>query len=77
MRLYRDTLHTMTESQRRLIVLRIEDDLPFAEIATELGYASPDSARQAFNAAKAQLLVRLHGRGVRPTGATRQNEADA
>lgn len=67
LRLYREALHSMSEAQRRLIVLRIEDELPFAAIADELDYASADSARQAFNAAKATLLVRLHSRGVSPT----------
>ena len=40
-------------------------------IAESLGYASAETARQAFVDAQARLLVRLRAKGVRPPGLPR------
>lgn len=59
----RSVVRTLTTKQRRVWELRSLDHLPFAEIAEELGYASADVARQAYNETKARVLVAMRRRG--------------
>lgn len=66
----REVLAAMPEKQRRLIELRIVDEETFPAIAEQLGYASAETARQAFTEAQARLLVKLRARGLRPPGET-------
>jgi RNA polymerase sigma factor (sigma-70 family) len=61
----RKVLATFPERERLLLRERLERELPFAEIATMLGYPSEDAARKAFNTANAKLSVRLRSAGVR------------
>lgn len=58
-------LAELPERHRSLIQLRIVDEEAFPEVARQLGYASAETARQAFHEAKARLLVKLRSRGVR------------
>jgi hypothetical protein len=55
---------------RALLEMRIVDEEPFPAIATKLGYASAETARQAFWDAQAKLLVRLRARGIKGPGGT-------
>ncbi|MBK8978624.1 MAG: sigma-70 family RNA polymerase sigma factor [Planctomycetes bacterium] len=64
-----DALSTLQERQRELVRMRI-DGATFQELADHLGYASEESARQSFHAAKARLLVKLRARGLKPPGET-------
>ncbi len=57
-------METMPQRHRTLIELRVVDDEAFGVIATKLGYASAETARQAFWDAKARLLVKLRAQGV-------------
>ncbi len=61
----RDVMQAFPPRHRALLELRMMDDTPFPQIATELGYSSAETARQAFLDAKAKLLVRLRTAGIR------------
>jgi RNA polymerase sigma factor (sigma-70 family) len=52
------------ERQRLLLERRLIDGSTYPELARELGYASEDTARNAFLDAHAKLLVRLRAKGV-------------
>lgn len=66
----RAVLEELPERQRALVTMRIVDEETFPTIASRLGYASAETARQAFVEAQARLLVKLRARGVRPPGDT-------
>lgn len=66
--LVRDALQELPERQRRLLELRLLDDATFPEIRDALGYASDETARQAFLGAQARLLVKLRVRGLGKQG---------
>ena len=68
LRVYREVLLTLPERQRMLLRLRLENEMPFAEIAEKLGHASADAARKAFRDAQARMLVKLRARGIKPPG---------
>lgn len=68
--LLREVLQTFDDRRRALLLMRLVDGAPYAEIATKLGYASDETARQAFVDAQARLLVKARGRGLRPAGET-------
>ena len=68
LRVYREVLLTLPERQRMLLRLRLENEMPFAEIAEQLGHASADAARKAFRDAQARMLVKLRARGIKPPG---------
>ncbi|MBL9079776.1 MAG: sigma-70 family RNA polymerase sigma factor [Planctomycetes bacterium] len=65
--LVRDALGELPERQRRLLELRLLDDATFPQIRAALGYASDETARQAFLDAQAKLLVKLRVRGFGKT----------
>lgn len=60
----REVLEEFPERQRRLLELRLLEDTTWPRIAEMLGYASDDTARQAFRDAQARLLVKLRVRGI-------------
>ncbi|MBX3464030.1 MAG: sigma-70 family RNA polymerase sigma factor [Planctomycetes bacterium] len=62
--LVRDALGELPERHRRLLELRLCEDATFPQIRAALGYASDETARQAFLDAQARLLVKLRGRGL-------------
>ncbi len=67
--LVRDALAELPERQRRVLELRLLEDATFPVIREALGYASDETARQAFLDAQAKLLVKLRVRGFgRTTG---------
>ena len=59
----REALAELPERQRRLLELRLLEDATFPVIKEALGYASDETARQAFHDAQARLLVKLRVRG--------------
>jgi len=61
-----EVLDTFPERHRALLRLRMIDEETFPAIAEQLGYASPETARQSFLDVQAKLLVRLRARGIRP-----------
>jgi RNA polymerase sigma factor (sigma-70 family) len=61
----REVLATFTQRHQSLLEMRLMDEATFGVIASELGYASAETARQAFQEAQAKLLVRLRARGLR------------
>lgn len=61
--LVREALAELPERQRRLLELRLLEDETFPRIKEALGYASDETARQAFVDAQARLLVKLRTRG--------------
>jgi RNA polymerase sigma factor (sigma-70 family) len=61
----REVLQTFQDRQRALLEMRLVDGATFKDICSALGYASDETARQAFWDAQAKLLVRLRARGVR------------
>jgi RNA polymerase sigma factor (sigma-70 family) len=69
-RIVGEVLDSFDARPRALLVGRLIEERPFAELAAELGYASAESARGAWVEAHARLLVRLRMRGVRPPGET-------
>ncbi len=62
--IYREALATFPERERALLAMRLEDELPFDQLAARLGWPSADAARKAFHQVQARLLVRLRQRGV-------------
>jgi len=60
---YHAALASFPEPARRLLQARIERGLGFDALARELGYPSRYSARRAFFAAQARLIVRLRTAG--------------
>jgi RNA polymerase sigma factor (sigma-70 family) len=56
---FHHALTTFSERDRTLLRERIENQLPFDELATMLGFASGDSTRKAFHVAQARLLSRI------------------
>jgi RNA polymerase sigma factor (sigma-70 family) len=50
---------TLPEREQLLLRARLEQGLRFQDLADQLGYSSPHSARRAFYAAQAQLLILL------------------
>ena len=52
-------LASFSDRDRTLLRERIENRLPFDQLATMLGFASGDSTRKAFHVAQAKLLLRL------------------
>jgi RNA polymerase sigma factor (sigma-70 family) len=65
--LVREALLELPERQRRLLELRLLEDATFPAIMEALGYASDETARQAFHEAQARLLVKLRMRGFGKT----------
>jgi RNA polymerase sigma factor (sigma-70 family) len=65
--LVRAALAEMPERQRRLLEMRLLDDATFPVIKAALGYASDETARQAYHDAQARLLVKLRVRGFGKT----------
>ena len=63
-------LGSFTERQRACLTMRMSDGESFPAIAEALGFASAETARQAFLDYQAKLLVRLRARGLRPPGET-------
>ena len=61
--LVREALAELPERHRRLLELRLLEDATFPAIREALGYASDETARQAFHDAQARLLVKLRLRG--------------
>ncbi|MBK8978454.1 MAG: sigma-70 family RNA polymerase sigma factor [Planctomycetes bacterium] len=68
METFRAVLDTFPEQTRLLLERRLCDGAPFEELASELGWATPNAAGKAFRAAKARLLIRLQERGIAPPG---------
>lgn len=68
--LVREALAELPERQRRLLELRLLEDATFPMIQQALGYASDETARQAFHDAQARLLVKLRVRGFGRTTAS-------
>lgn len=64
--LVRQVIAELPERQQRLVELRLLEGQTFPAIAEALGYASDETARQAFVDAQARLLVKLRGKGLRP-----------
>lgn len=60
--LFRELIQTFPEREQLLLRGRTEQDLPFKDLAEQLGYASPGAARRAFYTAKAKLAIRLRQR---------------
>lgn len=60
----RTALEGLPERHRRLLELRLIEGQTFGELAEALGYSSQETARQAFWAAQAKLLVRLRAQGL-------------
>jgi RNA polymerase sigma factor (sigma-70 family) len=65
--LVREALLELPERHRRLLELRLLEDATFPEVREALGYASDETARQAFLDAQARLLVKLRMRGFGKT----------
>jgi RNA polymerase sigma factor (sigma-70 family) len=65
--LVRDALAELPERHRRLLEMRLLEDATFPQIRDALGYASDETARQAFHDAQARLLVKLRVRGFGKT----------
>jgi DNA-directed RNA polymerase specialized sigma24 family protein len=63
--LVRQVIAELPERQQRLVELRLLEGQTFPVIAEALGYASDETARQAFVDAQARLLVKLRARGLR------------
>lgn len=61
--LVREALAELPERQRRMLELRLLEDQTFPQIKAALGYASDETARQAFHDAQARLLVKLRVKG--------------
>ncbi len=68
--LLHEILDAFEPRRRTLLTMRLVDETTYPEIAHQLGYASAETARQAFVEAQALLLVKLRARGVRPPGET-------
>jgi RNA polymerase sigma factor (sigma-70 family) len=68
LRAFREALDTFPERQRALLELRLVEEQPWATVAEQLGYPSPDAARKAFHETQARLLLRLRRRGVQGPG---------
>jgi RNA polymerase sigma factor (sigma-70 family) len=66
--LLRAAMAELGERQRALLEQRMVEERTFPELARALGYASEDTARQAFLDAQARLLLKLRARGVRGDG---------
>lgn len=66
--LVRAALQELPERQRRVLELRLLEDATFPMIKAALGYASDETARQAFHDAQARLLVKLRVRGFGKPG---------
>ncbi len=64
--LLRGVLAELPERHRALLEFRLMEEQGFAEIAEALGYASDETARQAFWDAQARLLVKLRAKGLGP-----------
>lgn len=62
--LLHEAMAELPERWRRLLELRLQEDLTFPQIAAALGYASEETARQALVEAQARLLVKLRARGL-------------
>lgn len=65
--LVREALAELPERQRRVLELRLLEDATFPVIREALGYASDETARQAYLDAQARLLVKLRVRGFGKT----------
>lgn len=64
-RVLQEVLGQFPERHRLLLQMRLSEEATYPEIAAKLGYASAETARQAFCEAQAKLLVRLRARGVK------------
>ncbi|MBZ0153133.1 MAG: sigma-70 family RNA polymerase sigma factor [Planctomycetes bacterium] len=69
--IYREVLASFPERERALLALRLEDELPWQELADRLAWPSADAARKAFHGVQARLLLRLRQRGVELDGGGR------
>ena len=56
---FREALRSFDEREQLLILGRVEQDVPFHELAEQLGYSSRSAAQRAFYAAQAKLVLRL------------------
>ncbi|MEM7202540.1 MAG: sigma-70 family RNA polymerase sigma factor [Planctomycetota bacterium] len=65
----REVLDSLPQRHRALVELRLMDGAAFPKIASELGYSSAETARQAFCDVQAKMVLRLRARGVRPAEA--------
>ena len=61
----RGVLDSFPDRPRSLLQLRLLEGQTFPEIASELGYASAETARQAFCDAQAKMVLRLRAQGIR------------
>lgn len=68
--LVHEVLEALDPRRRALLTLRLVEETSFPAIAQQLGYASAETARQAFVEAQARLLVKLRAKGLRPPGET-------
>ena len=64
-RIVRDVLDGFPQRTRLLLEQRLFDRATFPALAEELGYASAETARQAFCGAQARLTLRLRAHGIR------------
>ncbi len=62
--LLRGVLDEFNERHRALLTMRMMEGETFPAIATKLGYASAETARQSFLDVQAKLLVKLRTRGL-------------
>ena len=69
--IFHRVLSEFSTRHRLLLEMRLEDEQGYAQIAEQLGYASEESARQAFVDAHARLLVKLRAHGLRATDGSR------
>jgi len=65
--LLREAMAEMPERWRRLLELRLQEEMTFPQISAALGYASEETARQSLVEAQARLLVKLRSRGFGKT----------
>lgn len=63
LRQFHRALASFGERERAILQARLEDAMPFAHLARTFGYRSADSARKAFHALQARLVVRMRSGG--------------
>lgn len=56
---FHELIESFPEREQLLLRARLEQGVRFRDLADQLGYSSPHSARRAFYAAQAQLVIRL------------------
>jgi len=75
--LFGKALAELRERDRELWRLRFDEELPFAEVAEQLGYASEGSARVAYQTLRAKLMVRMRRLGIGSGEQKSDNEGEA